>query len=48
MIRREVVEPRVSAVFYWEVIQEVLRFGVETWILLKVMYQKLEGVKVYH
>ena len=32
--------------FYWAVLQAVLLFGAETWILLEAMSRKLEGVHV--
>ena len=34
----------MSAMFYWAVVQEVLLFAVDTWVLSKVMYRNLEGV----
>ena len=35
MIRREGVDLRVPAMFYWAVVQAVLIFGAETWVLLE-------------
>ena len=32
--------------FYWVVVQAVLLFGAETWVLLAAMSRKLEGVHV--
>ena len=37
----------MSAMFYWAVVQTVLLFGAETWILLEAMYRKLEGGNEY-
>ena len=38
------MEPRVSAIFYRAVVQKVLLFGAETWVLLEEMSWNLEGV----
>ena len=46
MLRREGPEPRVSAMFYWAVVQAVLLFGVETWVLSEAMSRKLEGINM--
>ena len=46
MLWREGEEPRVSTIFYWAVVQAVLLFGVETWVLSEAMSRKLEGVHV--
>ena len=36
----------MSEIFYRSVVQAVLLFGEETWVLLAEMYRKLEGVHV--
>ena len=41
LLRREGEEPRVSEMFYREVVQAVLIFGSETWILSAEIYRKL-------
>ena len=46
MIHKEVAEPSISAKFYRAVIQAVLLFGSETWVLFSPMTQRLEGVHV--
>ena len=46
LFRREGAEPRVSAMFYQEVVQAVLLFGAETWILSEALSRNLEGVHV--
>ena len=46
LLRREGTEPRVSGMFSQEVVQEVLLFGAETWVLLEAMSRNLEGVHV--
>ena len=46
LLRREGMEQQVSAMFYQAVVQVVLVFGSDTWVLLEAMYQKLEGVHV--
>ena len=38
---REGEDPRVSEMFYREVVQAVLLFGEDTWVLLAAMYQKM-------
>ena len=43
---REGAEPRVSAMFYREVVQAVIIFGAETWVLSELMSRNLEGVHV--
>ena len=42
----EGANPRVSAMFYLDVVQSVLLFGAETWVLSEVISRKLEGVHV--
>ena len=46
LLRREGVEPLVSEIFYWEVVQAVLLFGAETWVLSELMSRKLDGLHV--
>ena len=46
MLQREGAEPNVSEKFYCVVIQAVLLFGAETWVMLAPMAQSLEGVHV--
>ena len=44
MLRQEGLEPIISAKFYCAVVQAVLLFGLETWLLTAAMMQNLEGV----
>ena len=37
LIRQEGADPRVVAIFYREVVQAVLLYGSETWVLLAEM-----------
>ena len=46
LLQREGVDPAVSEKSYRAVVQAVLLFGAETWVLLEPMAQKLEGVHV--
>ena len=46
LLRREGVDAQVSAMFYRAVVQSVLLFGVETWVLSEAMSRQLEGVHV--
>ena len=46
LLWREGVEPRVPNMFYWAVVQAVLLFGAETWVLSEAMLRRLEGVHV--
>ena len=46
LLRREGAEPQVSAMFYREVVQAVIIFGAETWVLSELMSRNLEGVHV--
>ena len=46
LLRREVVDPIVSEKFYRAVVQAVIIFEAETWVLMAEMLQKLEGVHV--
>ena len=43
-LRREGAYPAVSEKFYHAVLQAVLLFGAERWLLLSPMAQRLEGV----
>ena len=45
-LRREGGEPIISEKFYRAVVQEVLLFGSETWVLTAAMLQNLKGVHV--
>ena len=42
LLRREGVEPRVLEMFYRAVVQAVLLFGAEIWVLLASISKKLE------
>ena len=44
LLRREGADPSVSTKFYRAVVQVVLLFGAETWMLSAPMAKKLEGV----
>ena len=46
MLIQEGVDTIILAKFYWYVVQAVLLFGAETWVLLVAMLKKLEGVHV--
>ena len=46
LLRREVVDLIVSEKFYRAVVQAVIFFGAETWVLTANMLQKLEGLHV--
>ena len=46
MLRREGVDISVSEKFYHALIQAVLLFGGDTWVLLAPMAHRLEGVHV--
>ena len=45
MLRQEGADPIISEKFYCAVVQAVLLFGSETWVLTAAILQKLEGVK---
>ena len=36
----------MSEIIYWAVVQAILLFGAETWVLLAAMSRNLEGVHV--
>ena len=46
LMRREGSDLRVSAMFYRAVVQVVLIFGVETWVMLETISRKLERANV--
>ena len=46
MLRREGADPIISEEFYRAVVQVVLLFGSETYVLTAAMLQNLEGVYV--
>ena len=43
LLKWEGAVPKVSAIFYRTVTQEVLLFGSETWIIFVAMDRKVEG-----
>ena len=43
MIQREEADPRVSAMFYRAVAQEILLYVLETWVLSAAIKKKVEG-----
>ena len=46
MLQREGADPAVSAKLYRAVIQAVVLFGAENWVLSAPMAQRLKGVRV--
>ena len=46
LLIRDGADPIVSSKFYCAVVQAVLLFGLETWVLTSAMLQKIEGVHV--
>ena len=42
LLRREGVDLRVSEMLYWELVQAVLLWGEETWVLLEAMSRNME------
>ena len=46
MLRRERADPIILAKFYHSVVQAVLLFGAETWVLTAAISYKLEGAHV--
>ena len=46
LLHREGVDPAVSEKFYRVLVQAVLLFGADTWVLLAPMVQRLEVVRV--
>ena len=43
LLRREGSEPKVSASFYRVVVQAIILYGSETWVLLASMAKRVEG-----
>ena len=43
LLKREGADPIVSANFYQALVQEVLLFGAETWVLTAMKLEKLRG-----
>ncbi len=43
VLHRENALPRTSAKFYQEIMQSVLLYGCETWVLSKAVIARLEG-----
>ena len=46
LLRRERADTSVLKKFYRAVVQEVLLFGADTWVLLAAMVKKFEGLHV--
>ena len=46
LLRREGADPIISENFYWVVVQVVLLFGANTWVMSEVMLKKIEGAHV--
>ena len=46
LLQIEGAEPAVSEIFHRAVVQAVLLFGAETWVLLAPMAHRLEGAHV--
>ena len=44
LLRRGGLEPRVLEMFYRAVVQAILLYELETWVLLAAMEKKVEGV----
>ena len=44
LLQREGEEPRVSEIFYRALVQAILLYGSETWVLFAKMENKVEGV----
>ena len=42
LLRQEGAEPRVAAMFYWAVVQVILLYGSEMWVLSDTMENKVE------
>ena len=47
LLCREGAEPAVSEKFYRSVVQAVLFFGADTWVLTETITQRLEGAHVH-
>ena len=46
VLRREIAPPRVSAKFYKAIVQSVLLYGSETWVLSPAALARLEGFHI--
>ena len=46
LMRRERADLIISSKFYRTLVQAVLLFGSETWVLMEAMLQKIEGLHV--
>ena len=47
VLRRENAPPRVSAKFYKAIVQSVLLYGSETWVLSPAVLARLEGFHIH-
>ena len=43
LLRRKGADPRVAAMLYRALVQAIILYGSETWVLLAEMYRKVEG-----
>ena len=43
LLQREGSDPRVEEMFYRAVVQAILLYGLDTWVLLEAMERKVEG-----
>ena len=43
MLRREVAEPKVLAIFYKAKVQEIILYGSDTWVLSDSMAKRVDG-----
>ena len=46
LLRQEGAEPRVSEIFYRAVVQAILLYGLETWVILTSMERKVDRVHI--
>ena len=46
LLRQEGADPTTSAKFYWAMVQAVIVFGEETWVLSAAMLSKIEGLNM--
>ena len=44
LLRLEGTEPRVLAIFYRAVVQMILLYGLDMWVLLATIGRKVEGI----
>ena len=44
LLQRDGAEPRVLAIFYRAVVQAIILYGLETWVLSAEMERKVEGI----